>query len=425
MAAAKDVLLDCLSPKHHDQWEFAALKCFQLGFKKISKVRKGEDESYNGQSKYSDLLRRVARLYITSKQDGVPRDQLHAICAVVNTSVSLDEWNDLLKEVQLEIAMEKQQQAMQSASMSHSNVVGSNDSHVLLDQQGRDDEGLGGLGATLLPPPPSLPEQQAQEHHLQQQEAQLHQEHALSTDTQPPVKVSWRAWQLSKEDAMSANASASRLHDRECERRCKAYDSNKAISTAIRLVEGSSRRGDGEINETIAPPTHDPMALVIQNRLGYQSAQLFADKLDIMQKIIKAYREAENNDEKDFLLGLVSGSFTRDEVNRIVVPPEAQVMLPGRVRNTALISGHKWTFIRKAAGCPTVNPKHDNQKYAEGVKKRKRTIEEQRLLAVTSSYGNENTHHLMPMNLASHHTGDHDHPHSHSHVNEVTHSTSI
>jgi hypothetical protein len=167
------------------------------------------------------------------------------------------------------------------------------------------------------------------------------------------------------------------------------------------------------------------MAMVIQNRLGYQSAQLFADKLDIMQKIIKAYREAENNDEKDFLLGLVSGSFTRDEVNRIVVPPEAQVMLPGRVRNTALISGHKWTFIRKAAGCPTVNPKHDNQKYAEGVKKRKRTIEEQRLLAVTSSYGNENTHHLMPMNLASHHTGDHDHPHSHSHVNEVTHSTSI
>ena len=371
MAAAKEVLLDCLSPKHHDQWEFAAHKCFQLGFKKMSKQRKPDDDCRPDDAKHAEILRRVARLYISSKQDGVPRDQLLAICSVVNTTVSMDEWNELLKEVQREMVMEKQLEGHGSDLMnSTSSSLG-----------GEDDSG----GSMLLPPP--LPDQQQQS--LSYPETQQHQQVIVISQHQPSsqvVRVSWRAWQLAKEDSVEENASASRRKDRENERMCKLYESNKAISTVIRLVEEET----GNVKED-KPAAQDPMAVVIQNRLGYQNAKLFASKLDIMQKIIKAYREAENTEEKDFLLGLVSGSFTRDEVNKIIVPPEAQIMLPGRVRNTALISGHKWTSIRKAAGCPNINAKLDPEKYIEGVKKRKRTMEERRALAGSSYHVNPPT----------------------------------
>jgi hypothetical protein len=365
MAAAKEVLLDCLSPKHHDQWEFAAHKCFQMGFKKMSKQRKSEEDSRQDDAKHAEVLRRVARLYITSKQDGVPRDQLLAICSVVNTTVSMDEWNELLKEVHREMVMEKQLEGHSAGLLntSSSSLAG-------------DDDGSGNM---LLPPPP-LPDQQQQPLTFPDQQqplviVEMSQQQQQQSNSQV-IRVSWRAWQLAKEDSVETNASISRKKDRENEKMCKTYESNKAIATVIRLVEEES----GNVKEE-KPVAQDPMAVVIQNRLGYQSATLFADKLDIMQKIIKAYREAENTEEKDFLLGLVSGSFTREEVNKIIVPPEAQIMLPGRVRNTALISGHKWTSIRKAAGCPNMNPKLDPEKYVEGVKKRKRTMEERRALA--------------------------------------------
>ena len=176
---------------------------------------------------------------------------------------------------------------------------------------------------------------------------------------------------------MLANACASRLKDRENERRCKANESNKAVSTAIRLCEEESEsRGldstttsaSGSGSTTSASSllaTQDPMALFVENRLGYSNAKVFADKLDIMQKIIKAYRYPDNTpEERDFLLGLICGSFTRDEANKIVMPPETQVLAPGRVRNTAQISGHKWTFIRKTAG-PNMHASHKKEKEKE------------------------------------------------------------
>ena len=54
-------------------------------------------------------------------------------------------------------------------------------------------------------------------------------------------------------------------------------------------------------------------AMLVKNRLGYVSPKIFCEQLDIMRKIIKKYREAEYEEEKDFLLVLLCDSFSKDE----------------------------------------------------------------------------------------------------------------
>jgi len=401
MASVKGTMLECLSPKHHDQWEFAAHKCFQLGFMKTWKAKKHDVEVTEDDSKYAELLRRVARLYVASSLDGAPREQLNSICAVVNTTVSMEVWNEVLKDAQR--AMEAEQQLQQQQQQQQQQV------QQQVQQQQQQQHGQGGssasqpsstYGGAFLPPQPvvqaAVGAQSLPQPHSQSVPVTLQQQQELlqkAQPQQPPVEVKWRWWHVSRDSAVYSSASASRLHDRECERRCKFYDSNRSISTAIRLLEEDQRRLSGEskvdgrsgervVVDLTPAITPDPMALIVYNRLGFHTAELFVEKLDIMQKIVKSYRDAKTEDVKELLLGLISGSFTLGEVNRIVLSPEDREPHPGSKRNSALISTHRWTKIRRTVVGGTIAPTN----FVEGVKKKKkRKAEERRRLKAESS----------------------------------------
>lgn len=416
MASVKDVFLEHLAPEHHDQWEYAAQQCFQVQQQSTATTTSAASTSFttpaatsegcagegvNAQSmsstsavgvtvktlerrlarvtsKYAEVLRRVACMYLTLQRDGAARELRLEVCSLVATSASVEEFMKVLK------AQYDEQKAAETALSPPTLSAGSSSS--------------GAASSTTVA--------------------------CKATTPADSAKLMPRGFfQDAKEATVSGRASAVRRHSQDCESRCKAYDANSTVSTAIRVVEqqaGGSLLDDSPSKKRKRPPLKKSATTssiddrIIKCRLGYRSAKAFCDELDIMQKIIKAYRQSEQDSDKDFLLRLICGSFTREEANNCILPPEAHVLRPGKVRNMKLISMHKWTEIRKAGkviyscfilvfstsrllqpaslictyptlpsyasslatvGCPRLKPTLDAALYARGIRKRKRNME--------------------------------------------------
>ena len=95
---------------------------------------------------------------------------------------------------------------------------------------------------------------------------------------------------------------------------------------------------------------------------------MYCEELSVLQNIIiRHYRASTDEATKDFLIGLLSASLSKNEVNMHVLP---HIMPPGKVRNMALISDHQWTDVRAALGnVPTPTKRGCYGSAAKGEKK--------------------------------------------------------
>jgi hypothetical protein len=375
MSAVKGVFLTYLAPEHHDQWEYAAQRCFQ-GETKIRQppvpvaAKTLERRKARAETKNAEVLRRVAQLYLTLKEDGAPREHLLEVCSLVASTASGEQFNKTLRELHETDKYREQQRgagvgvggAIASSSSSSSSSTAAVPAAL---------SGQVSTDSSLMPPPPPS-----------------------NKCTELPSGF----YSHAKLPNVTAKATESRMRTQEYVKRCKAYDSNPTVATAIRVVEeeggslsaGSSLTSALKKSSTISSIDEK----VVTGRLGYRSAKAFCEQLDIMQKVIKTYRDATEDSEKESLLRLICGSFTREEVNKFVLPPAAHVLRPGKVRNMELISMHKWTEIRKEMGCPRVRVALTPEKYAEGIRKRKRNFEAlaaANAIATATAQAKENT----------------------------------
>lgn len=78
----------------------------------------------------------------------------------------------------------------------------------------------------------------------------------------------------------------------------------------------------------------------LQGRLGFSPEEF--SKSSIVRQISKSYRSAPFKEVKEILLSLCVGSFTREEINRLVIQPSA----PVRKRNFDQVSKAWWRHIR-------------------------------------------------------------------------------
>ena len=360
--AIRDIFLHFLAPQHANEWEYALHKCFPAMESSLLNTKTSLKKDNRISTKYDEVIRRIARLYITMKEDNAPREHLLEVCNLVTTTTSIEAFNDILKE---EADLRHEQNIAEllrssgtatATSTSHSSSHSSSNAPLTVSIPATATAMISTIATVALASPPlPLPSPQN-----------------ATASTGKIISTSF--YQLARLSDVSSKASAVRLRLLESEKRVKAYEADPAVATAIRLVEDdegaplvSAQRG---LKKSSSVSSIDDR--VVKCRLGYRSAKIFCEKLDIMQKIIKAYRESTDEGIKEFLLRLVCGSFTREEVNKYVLPPEAHILKPGKVRNMELISMHRWTEIRKAVGCPRVRPTLNPEIYAEGVRKRKR-----------------------------------------------------
>ena len=404
--AVKEIMVAQLAPKHRNQWEYALQMCFQpvaplpetvvaeqvkqrmiLDSKaktQIAKYRAKADKKRKAESlkiKHDKLQREMARFFLYLRNEKAPRVQTLQICRMLSTTTTLQKLNILLDEVHAE---------MVSEGLLKEGAVAEDD-----DEDEDDGEGDRGAAASFPSALSSTPAGSSTCSGTDSSSSSSGADNSSSSGTPAAVpqnctptkkvykcpKKLYAAAKALTVPALAAKASESRVRVQQHAMRCIAYDENLTVATAVRIVEEaegiqlvavprqfrkmssvSIMKGQSEYRTNkhgvLLPPVTscssvDRQDSVVRNRLGYKCPQAFCNALDIMKCIRRAYREATvegDGVKKEYLLGLICGSFSLSEVNRMLLPPEAHILPPGRVKNMELISMQKWMNIRKVGG---------------------------------------------------------------------------